>query len=172
MSASHRKLARLPLEIFDNLQGGEETLSPEELRSAICDKLKRFRTRHTHHKARSVSTSLKTVGDFLRASPLTVMQALDPLLTFGTSFKLSTSLLAILVRMPHVLLPFSRSQTIVSKSVLSVLSSSRQLPYLDDPYHWRLANPAPSGSHHSRSGTLFDHAVAARNHGCIEFCHW
>lgn len=85
MSASHRKLARLPLEVFENLlvTMEEQDLTPQDLRSAICGKLKRFRVRSRHGSGTSTTVSLKTVGDLLRTPPFTLLQALDPLLTFG-----------------------------------------------------------------------------------------
>jgi hypothetical protein len=84
MSASHRKLARLPLEVFDDLMVTEQTqtMSPQDLRFAICEKLKRFRVRSRRHGG-ATTVSLKTVGDLLRTAPFTLLQALDPLLTFG-----------------------------------------------------------------------------------------
>ncbi len=109
MSASRRKLTRLPLEIFQDLQGGGDgggedeggtttatttsrnSIPPEELRRLICERLQRFRTRipqpyHYHSSFKTVSMSLKTVGDLLRVSPRTIMYALDPMLTHGTFF--------------------------------------------------------------------------------------
>jgi len=109
MSASRRSLARLPLEIFEDLapggipkprtgtngsggsgssrtdcEGQTVILTPEELRRTICDKLKRFRVRSAHPKFKPTSTSVTTVGDILRVSPWTLLLALDPLLTYGT----------------------------------------------------------------------------------------
>lgn len=87
MSASQRKLTRLPFEVFENListqqeQEQAQSMTPEELRSAICDKLKRFRVRSRN--GGTTTMSLKTVGDLLMASPLNLLQALDPLLTYG-----------------------------------------------------------------------------------------
>jgi len=83
MSASHRKLTRLPLEIFGNLLTTEtqQEMTPHDLRHNICEKLKRFRVRS---KYGSVTTaSVKTVGDLLRTSRCTLLHVLDPLLTFG-----------------------------------------------------------------------------------------
>jgi DNA-directed RNA polymerase alpha subunit len=91
MSASHRKIARLPLEVFDNLlvtpQEEEEQqqhqFDPEVLRSSICARLKRFPIKSRN--ATTTSTrSVKTVGDLLRTSKRTLLHALDPLLTYGT----------------------------------------------------------------------------------------
>jgi hypothetical protein len=109
MSASRRKLTRLPLEIFQDLQGGYgggvetegvptttgrksgSTMPPEELRRLICERLQRFRARlpqpyYYRSSTKTVSISLKTVGDLLRVSPRTILHALDPLLTHGTFF--------------------------------------------------------------------------------------
>ncbi|KAL3944109.1 MAG: hypothetical protein SGBAC_001840 [Bacillariaceae sp.] len=104
MSASHRKLARLPLEIFDNLHMRAQSstqqpisISSEGLRSQICNRLKRFPFRFDNHSSNhnSITTttttttftttttaSIKTVGDLLRANKRTLLLALDPLLTF------------------------------------------------------------------------------------------
>jgi hypothetical protein len=109
MSASRRKLTRLPLEIFQDLQGGYyggglevnegvattgrnsgSSMPPEELRRLICERLQRFRARlpqpyyYRSTSTKTVSISLKTVGDLLRVSPRTILHALDPLLTHGT----------------------------------------------------------------------------------------
>ena len=90
MSAAHRKLTRLTLDIFQDLPGCTSTnknhddisqVKAEELRAAICEKLKRFRIPSRNGGTRTVS--LTTVGDILRTSPLTLLQALDPLLTYG-----------------------------------------------------------------------------------------
>ena len=88
MSASHRKLCRLPLEVFNdlqmNIQGVQHTLTPQDLRSAICEKLKRFRVRSRQYGGTTITTmSVKTVGDLLRTPQFTLLQALDPILTFG-----------------------------------------------------------------------------------------
>ena len=87
MSASHRKLCRLPLEVFDDLlvtMQGVQTMTPQDLRSAICEKLKRFRVRSRQYGGTTTTTmSVKTVGDLLRTPQFTLLQALDPILTFG-----------------------------------------------------------------------------------------
>lgn len=84
MSASHRKLSRLPLEIFENLLTRKETLDPprppEILRCLICTRLKRFPIQSGNGV--STTASIKTVGDLLVASKRTLLLALDPLLTF------------------------------------------------------------------------------------------
>ncbi len=84
MSAAHRKLTRLPLEVFQDLivNDQEQQMTPEDLRAAICDKLRRFRVR-SRNAGGTTTISLKTVGDLLLTSPLTLLQALDPLLTYS-----------------------------------------------------------------------------------------
>lgn len=84
MSASNRKLSRLPLEIFRNLDSN--STNPEELRSAICSRLRRFPFRpSSRKKGITSSASVKTMGDLLRTSKRTLLYALDPLLTYGKS---------------------------------------------------------------------------------------
>ena len=86
MSASHRKISRLPLEVFENLDFHKTP--PETLRSSISSRLKRFpvvknsgsRNNNTN------SASVKTIGDLLRTSKRTLLNALDPLLTYGTYY--------------------------------------------------------------------------------------
>jgi RecA/RadA recombinase len=84
MSASHRKLSRLPLEVFENLLTRQEAFdpprTPEILRSLICTRLKRFPIQ----SGNGVSTSarIKTIGDLFRTSERSLLVALDPLLTF------------------------------------------------------------------------------------------
>lgn len=82
MSAAYRKLGRLPLDVFEGLVTTEDPqlLSAEELRSVICEKLKRFRVRVRH--GGTATASIKTVGELLRVSRRTLLQALDPLLTY------------------------------------------------------------------------------------------
>lgn len=85
MSACHRKLARLPLEVFEDLQTtnpAEQTLTlAAELRATICERLKRFRIRSRNGGTQSMS--IKTVGDLLCTPRFVLLQAMDPLLTFG-----------------------------------------------------------------------------------------
>jgi hypothetical protein len=132
MSASHRKLARLPLHIFEGVivvvdddddpdddrlpvlrrrcdpnndknnattrststststsqstskctSTSTSTTTPEEeLRAKICFRLKRFPVKSRAGVSKGVS--IKTVGDLLRASKRTLLQALDPIFTYG-----------------------------------------------------------------------------------------
>ena len=96
MSVAHRSIARLPLEIFENLsacsfKGEESSLDPEELRAAIVRQLKSVAT---NKRFRKVYLHISTVGPFLQLSPQTLLSALDPLLTYGTPARQSTSLLS------------------------------------------------------------------------------
>eukprot|EP00980_Cylindrotheca_fusiformis_P029766 scaffold23831_cov127-Cylindrotheca_fusiformis.AAC.5 len=89
MSASHRKLSRLPLEIFADLVvaatpveagggGGQTTAksqpssTAETLRLLICKKLKRFPSQRG---------GVQTIGELFRTSKRTLLLTLDPLLT-------------------------------------------------------------------------------------------
>jgi hypothetical protein len=80
MSASHRRIARLPLDVFDNLTTDSPN-EPETLRTAICSKLKKFPIK-TRTGGASFD-SVKTVGALLQTSKTTLLCALDPLLTYG-----------------------------------------------------------------------------------------
>jgi RecA/RadA recombinase len=82
MSASHRKLSRLPLSIFDNLSSSVEESSSEVLKTGICRRLKRFPIQ-SGKTGISISCSIKTIGDLFRANKRTLLYALDPLLTFS-----------------------------------------------------------------------------------------
>lgn len=83
MSASHRKIAHLPLDVFDNLitRQLDPPRTAEELRSAIVSRLKRFPIKTG--KGVSTSASIKTISELLRTSKRTLLLALDPLLTYG-----------------------------------------------------------------------------------------
>jgi hypothetical protein len=84
MSASHRRIARLPLSVFDNLiTRPHDHVDPEALRSAMCSKLKKFPVKSRNGSSMSF-TSVKTVGALLQTPKKTLLQVLDPLLTFGT----------------------------------------------------------------------------------------
>jgi len=88
MSAARGSLIRLPLGIFEDLLTGREHEEDEnvpesalELHTAVCEKLENFR-----RKLRNGTTtvdSIKTVGSLLQLSIPTLIQALDPLLTYG-----------------------------------------------------------------------------------------
>lgn len=82
MSASQRTLARLPLQVFEQLINDpvESLKRPEMVREAIIAKLKSF-PRKTRNGV--VVQSVKSVGDFLRLSIPALLRALDPLLTYG-----------------------------------------------------------------------------------------
>ena len=136
-SVEHRTIARLPLEIFTDLQHhyyhprpkdsshhpvsyGENdedipdeqqlsySLTPEEIRREIAAKLKTTKTRkyrsehhtnpnpqqqqnyknhnsalHPPRQSQYYYESITTVGSLLRLSPLMLLRALDPLLTYG-----------------------------------------------------------------------------------------
>ena len=82
MSAAYRKLGRLPLEVFENLVATEDPqlLTAEELRSAVCEKLKSFRIRARYGGVAKVS--VVNVGELLRVPRRTLLHALDPLFTY------------------------------------------------------------------------------------------
>lgn len=103
-AATHRSLARLPLEIFAGLQMQPwegEAASAEQLRREIVAKLKATKSvvatrRHSElsrhdqdtnsnrqhqHQKQPQYESITTVGIFLRLSPTVLLRALDPLLT-------------------------------------------------------------------------------------------
>uniref|UniRef100_A0A7S4EQW2 RecA family profile 1 domain-containing protein n=1 Tax=Pseudo-nitzschia australis TaxID=44445 RepID=A0A7S4EQW2_9STRA len=103
MSASHRKISRLPLSVFQHLitrpplDGRED--DPETLKANICKRLKGFRVRNSardrnNNKKRNrgggsgisspatTTRSIKTIGQLLRLSKYTLMVALDPILTY------------------------------------------------------------------------------------------
>jgi hypothetical protein len=89
MSAAHRSIARLPLEIYTDLiceRQDQLAENPELLRDAICNKLKKFADRSSRGGSRgSVSyDSITTVGGLLtRISKPTLLRVLDPILTYG-----------------------------------------------------------------------------------------
>jgi hypothetical protein len=93
MIASNRKLSRLPLGIFEDLltrhaaEGHTENDDPADLKSAICSRLRRFpvTTVNKHGGRSSTTCSIKTVGQLLQYSKYSLMVALDPILTYGTS---------------------------------------------------------------------------------------
>lgn len=89
MSTSHRSLARLPLEVFDDLITRPNDI-PEDaavLRNAICNKLKKFPEKSSRQRPNHgmvVFDSITTVGGLLtRISKPTLLRVLDPLLTYG-----------------------------------------------------------------------------------------
>ena len=90
MSASHRKISRLNVEIFQDLVEGQKK---EQLKTAICNRLKRFAVRTTggirkeqKRNANGISSSstcsIKTIGQLLRLSPSILLVVLDPILTY------------------------------------------------------------------------------------------
>lgn len=106
MIATNRKLSRLPIQIFENLITRPlpaQTISEEEhaaaaaaerLKTTICNRLRKFsivikqssfRNTHYNYHARSTTGSIKTVGQLLRYSKMTLLLALDPILTYGKS---------------------------------------------------------------------------------------
>jgi RecA/RadA recombinase len=107
MSASHRKISRLPLPVFQDLitrpplndKDAIDEHDPERLKSAICNRLKRFVVRNNGRKNKNSRTaggggggisgispsstcSIKTIGQLLRLSKCTLLFALDPILTY------------------------------------------------------------------------------------------
>ena len=113
MSAAHRSLARLPLNVYSDLIRGradkDHADNPSELRRKICNKLKKFPPTTTtmmrgggggkqlsssnintsgscnsNNNNEIVHESVTTVGQLLtRTSKLTLLRVLDPLLTYG-----------------------------------------------------------------------------------------
>lgn len=77
MSAAHRSLARLPLEIFTDLRT-EHHDDPEALRNLICSKLKQTQTRQG-----KTTEPITTVGKLLTLSSPALLRTLDPLLAHG-----------------------------------------------------------------------------------------
>jgi RecA/RadA recombinase len=107
MSASHRKISRLPLPVFQDLitrpplnnnkDNDIDEHDPERLKSIICNRLKRFVVRNNGRKNKnnrigggggisgispSSTCSIKTIGQLLRLSKCTLLFALDPILTY------------------------------------------------------------------------------------------
>lgn len=85
MSAARGSLTRLPLGIFEDLLIGREYEEGENdalnLRATICEKLISFR-----RKLRNGTTTvdgIKTAASLLQLSIPSLVQALDPLLTYG-----------------------------------------------------------------------------------------
>ena len=72
MSASHRSIARLSLEIFTDLRPEQE--NAESLRCQICTKLK---------QRGKATEPVTTVGELFKLSTPTLLHTLDPLLTHG-----------------------------------------------------------------------------------------
>ena len=124
MSASHRSLKRLPNSIFIDLTSNHDTLcdslttasspknlSPLELQSEICKKLKELgsssnnissndngvgvhnvshnmnATSSRKQEARGGIGSITTVGQIMRLTPPALLRALDPLLTNGENIE-------------------------------------------------------------------------------------
>lgn len=82
MSASHRKISHLPLDVFENIvtRQIDPPRPAKELRSSIVLRLKRFPIKTGNGV--STSASIKTIGELLRTSKRTLLYALDPLLTY------------------------------------------------------------------------------------------
>jgi hypothetical protein len=93
MSASKRKISRLPLHVFQDLITRPPDISrndePESLKSTICSRLKRFPVRGSGNKMGKTSTicSVKTIGQLLRLSKSALLLALDPILTYGVYYR-------------------------------------------------------------------------------------
>ncbi|KAG7346880.1 DNA repair and recombination protein radA [Nitzschia inconspicua] len=91
MIASNRKLSRLPIHVFEILitRPPHEARNdkPDHLKMAICNRLRKFPVKSSHMKqyGRSSTTttaSIKTVGQLLRCTKITLLLALDPILTY------------------------------------------------------------------------------------------
>lgn len=94
MSASHRKISRLPLPVFQDLitrpplEGRDD--DPKRLKFTICNRLKRFVVRTgSRNKKRTgggmsstTTCSIKTIGQLLRLSKSILLVVLDPILTY------------------------------------------------------------------------------------------
>jgi hypothetical protein len=89
MSTANRSIARLPLDVFENLSGAfenqgeqqQDSESATNLRNAIVSKL-----RSVPKKSRSgtvVVENIHTVGALLRLPKTSLLRFLDPLLTYG-----------------------------------------------------------------------------------------
>ena len=74
MSASHRSIARLSLDIFTDLSPNQQD-DPESLRSKIAAKLQQVPTRS--------GKPITTVGSLLQLSSPALLRALDPILCHG-----------------------------------------------------------------------------------------
>ena len=78
--ASPALLLHLPLSIFSGLiSQGKNILNSNDLRSAICNKLKEIGRKPGSQQLESITT----VGQLLRMTPPALLRALDPLLTHG-----------------------------------------------------------------------------------------
>eukprot|EP00934_Nitzschia_sp_Nitz4_P005925 Nitzschia sp. Nitz4//scaffold112_size70979//11357//12759//NITZ4_005893-RA/size70979-augustus-gene-0.78-mRNA-1//1//CDS//3329533238//5915//frame0 len=86
MSASHRKLHRLPLSIFEDLSTSELSKDPSHLKTSVTERLKRCRARSK--RGTSKTLTITTVEDLLHTPRITLLQALDPFLTFDELNKL------------------------------------------------------------------------------------
>lgn len=73
MSVKNRSIARLPQHVFENVREGH-SVDVQSFRKRLCEKLK---TSKEH-------SDCLLAGNFINQSALTLMHALDPLLTFGT----------------------------------------------------------------------------------------
>lgn len=87
MAASQRQLARLPLEIFQpfSVEGGDS--DAQAIRQAVCQKLQSVPRKSPHHRAAQSTCSyeeVRSVGALLQLSVPSLVEALDPLLTYGT----------------------------------------------------------------------------------------
>ena len=83
MSIAHRSIARLPLEIFEDLAKcsiNEEQWTSVELRDKIASRLKAHQTKRKYD---TVHLKITTVGPLLRVSLRSLLRTLDPLLTYG-----------------------------------------------------------------------------------------
>jgi hypothetical protein len=98
MSASNRKLSRLPLQIFEDLVTRPPIESrkddPESLKSAICSRLKRFPIPSTKKNGIRTSTtcSVKTIGQLIRLPKSLLLGALDPILTYGKYYNFNNTI--------------------------------------------------------------------------------
>lgn len=77
MSAFHRSLARLPLDVFTDLRPQQQG-DAESMRSLICSKLKQTTSRQG-----KTTEPVTTVGQLLKLSSPALLRALDPVLCHG-----------------------------------------------------------------------------------------
>ena len=98
MSASHRKISRLPISVFQDLitRPQRKSIDSKSLKSSICNRLKKFRVKNDSRskrkdidpKASGISSStittnsIQTVGQLLRLPKYTLVLVLDPILTY------------------------------------------------------------------------------------------
>lgn len=89
MSCSFRRLNRLPLSIFEDLQHISENHFGDAatLRASICMKLAK-----NQNRGKESSESVTTVGSFLKISCATLVQVLDPLLTYMECIELRSKI--------------------------------------------------------------------------------